>query len=100
MDNIREALAHHRAALMALGITYDGTLCVSEGSVTYGNAFRIYRTHVTVIDPATNEPRTSTGHYSPPVGDDFLGMTKRDAYNNLTARTRVLWDVKRETSAR
>lgn len=36
-----------------------------------------------------------TGHYRPPVGDDFLGMTVRDAYDNLTTRNAVLWDVAR-----
>lgn len=40
----------------------------------------------------------SSAHYRPPVGDDFLGMTAREAYDNLTARTQVLWDVARHAA--
>jgi hypothetical protein len=34
-----------------------------------------------------------SGHYRPPVGDDFLGMTKSEAYETLTARTRAIYDT-------
>lgn len=34
-----------------------------------------------------------SGHRRPPVGDDFLGMTTREAYVELTARTRIIGDT-------
>jgi hypothetical protein len=40
----------------------------------------------------TRQSRCS-GHYNPPVGDDFLGMTKTEAYETLTARTRAIYDT-------
>ena len=36
---------------------------------------------------------TCTGHRRPPIGPDFLGMTAREAWENLTARTGVMYDM-------
>jgi hypothetical protein len=35
----------------------------------------------------------SSGHYRPPVGDDYLGGSAREAYNELTSRTRTIYDA-------
>jgi hypothetical protein len=86
MTDLRRALEQHVNALAAAGITYEGRLGINEGSKTYGRAFRLYRTGIDRGEP-------TSAHYRPPVGDDYLGMTKRDAYDELTGRTRVLWDV-------
>lgn len=34
-----------------------------------------------------------SGHARPPIGDDFLGMTKREAFDELTSRTRAVYDT-------
>jgi hypothetical protein len=81
-DDLARALEQHVAALDTLGIKYDGRLVLSHGSKTYGRAFRLNRI-----------PNGETGHWAPPIGSDFLGMTKREAYDELVGRTRVLWDV-------
>jgi len=36
---------------------------------------------------------TCSGHAKPPVGDDYLGMTKREAYETLVARTGAVYDT-------
>lgn len=35
----------------------------------------------------------NSGHHRPPVGDDYLGMTKRDAFEALVTRTRHIYDI-------
>lgn len=81
-DDLNRALASHADALAAVGISYDGRLALDIGSKTYGNAYRLNRI-----------PSGSSAHHRPPVGDSYLGMTARDAYDNLTTRTAVLYDV-------
>lgn len=85
LDN---ALAAHVDCLARVGITYDGRLDLDIGSLTYGRAYRLYRTGA-----ARPDGTTCSGHYSPPVGDDYLGMTAREAYETLTARTRAIYDT-------
>ena len=34
-----------------------------------------------------------SGHFNPPIGDDYLGMTAREAYDELTSRTRTIYDT-------
>lgn len=98
--DLAAALEHHKLALEAVGIKYEGELRMDHGSKTYGNAYRIYRTNVPIPAGEAGEGRwadvrISSAHYNPPVGSDFLGMTAREAYDNLTTRTSVLWDVAR-----
>ena len=81
-SDLDHALEAHVRALDACGITYDGRLVIDHGSKTYGRAYRLY--HI-----ASGE----TGHRNPPVGGDYLGMTAREAYDNLTTRNSVLFDV-------
>ena len=80
--DLQNALHGHIQALEACGITYDGVLVLTHGSKTYGIAYRLNRI-----------PMGETGHWRPPVGPDFLGMTAREAYDNLTTRNAVLFDV-------
>lgn len=90
-------LERYKRALDSLGITLaEGErLEMSEGSKTYGIAFRLYTTGVPGI-----HGEGGTGHGRPPVGDDFLGMTKREAYDMLAERCRTMEDVAYATEAR
>lgn len=83
-------LERYKRALDTLGITLaDGErLRMQEGSKTYGIAFRLYTTGVPGV-----HGEGGTGHGRPPVGDDFLGMTKREAYDTLAERCRTMEDV-------
>lgn len=54
----------------------------TEGSKTNGIAYRIH-----------TKRGNSSGHYNPTIGDDFLGMTKAEAFETITARTRTIIDV-------
>lgn len=80
--DVRSALAHYVDAMERYGITYDGTIGLQVGSKTYGIGWRVYRV-----------PTGETGHWDPPIGSDFLGMTAREAYETLTNRTRVMHDM-------
>ncbi len=82
--DLDQALAAHVTALESVGIKYDGRLVLSIGSKYYGNAYRLNRI-----------PEGETGHWNPPVGGDFLGMTAREAYDRLTERTRTIYDTAR-----
>lgn len=63
-------------------------LVLEQGSKTYGRAWRLYETgHVDHTGEVT------TGYYRPTIGDDFLGMTAREARAALSTRLRVVADV-------
>lgn len=80
--DLQRALAAHVDCLARVGITYDGRLGIDEGSKTYGRAYRLYRV-----------PSGESGHWNPPIGSDYLGMTAREAYETLTARTRIIYET-------
>jgi hypothetical protein len=84
LRDLDRALVAHIAALAHAGITYDGDLVVEHGSPTAGRAFRLYR-----------QPTGSSGLWPPPIGSDYLGMTKRDAYDELElmSRTAIVYDI-------
>lgn len=106
--DLQRALEAHKDCLERYGVEFDGRLILSEGSKINGIAYRLAvtgfpypcqscgmsasvvpgceRCHGTGIE-------TCTGHRRPPVGDDFLGMTKREAYETLTSRTRAIYDT-------
>ena len=63
---------------------------LDHGSKHYGRAFRVYLTGIQAEDGSYPQ---GSGHGRPPAGDDFLGMTKRDAFNALADRARALEDV-------
>ena len=109
IEDVRRAFKAHVECLEACGIVYDGRLVLSEGSKYYGNAYQINLTDKMDRCQARpwNDPTNHggcaacggsgmarcSGHYRPPVGDDFLGMTKREAFETLTARTRAIYDT-------
>jgi hypothetical protein len=90
--DLSRALASHVETLERAGITYDGRIGLQIGSRANGIAFRLYRTGYPVRDLDGSE-RLTTGHANPPVGSDYLGMTKREAYEALVTRTAVIADV-------
>ncbi len=109
--DLDRALASHVETLDRVGITYDGRLGIDVGSKTYGRAYRLYLTgklDVCQARPwsdkehdgctACNGTRLArcSGHYRPPVGSDYLGMTKREAYETLTTRTRTIAETAHE----
>jgi hypothetical protein len=69
-------------------------LALSTGSKTYGTAYRVNLTgdRVTDTDGNVSYPHGS-GHWPPPAGDDFLGMTRREAYDKLCAYASVIEDL-------
>lgn len=86
-EDLARALTAHDGALRSNGLMPESAkLGLDHGSKTYGRAFRLFVTY-------TDDRPGWSGHHRPPVGDDFLGMTKRDAYEALTARTRHISDV-------
>lgn len=83
-------LARYARALDGLRITLnDGErIGLDHGSKTYGRAFRLF-----VTGEYREDGTRCTGHSRPPVGDDYLGMTKREAFDTLADRCRVMEDV-------
>lgn len=102
IDDVRLAFKRFDCACHKWGLIPGGChLVLSEGSKTYGNAYRVNltgdRVEEAVPDPngkPTHYPNGS-GHWNPPIGADFLGMTKAEAYNELHSRARVLEDLAR-----
>jgi hypothetical protein len=104
-SDVRQAFAHHVDTLQRYGVSYDGELFLAEGSKTNGIAWRIYRSHFLVpchcedrdrCDRCAGTGQVHTwGHADPPVGSDFLGMTAREAFDELCSRTRTMHDMAR-----
>lgn len=114
--DLERAVQAHRDALERCGITFDGRLGLAIGSKTYGRAYRLYVTdfdyhcqnqkyldfpngrvedwdHADCRRCNGTKREKCSGHNRPPIGDDYLGMTAREAYDALTARTRVIYDT-------
>lgn len=88
-------LARYVRALDALGIAPDDgwRIGLDHGSKLYGRAFRLYVTGAPRPFPGGIDYPNGTGHHNPPAGSDFLGMTKREAFDTLADRCRTLEDV-------
>ena len=84
-------------ACQTLGLIPDGFhVVMSTGSKLYGNAYRVALTGDRINDPTDgNHYPNGSGHNRPPAGPDYLGMTKRDAYDALHGRAATLEDVAR-----
>lgn len=88
--DLENVLNRYKHACDRLGLLPDdgSRVGLDHGSKTYGRAFRVF---------VTNEPRPdgthSTGHGRPPAGDDFLGFSKREAFDTLADRAATLEDV-------
>ena len=77
------------------GIPRGMRLVLTHGSKTYGIAFR---QHLTGDDSGNS--KFGTGHYRPYVGDDYLGMTKTEAWQTLSTMISVARDIKHLNEAR
>ena len=69
-------------------------LGLAEGSKTYGNAYRLFMTGERAEDGSYPN---GSGHWGPPIGPDFLGMTKTEAFNTLVTINRTIMDLKGST---
>jgi hypothetical protein len=77
-------LARYVRACERHGLVTDGDrIGMDHGSVMYGRAFRVYTI-----------PAGSTAHHNPPAGNDFLGMTKAEAFHSLAERSSALEAVR------
>jgi hypothetical protein len=84
-------LARYIRACDRLGLIPEGMrVGLDYGSKTAGVAFRVYLTGVRAEDGSYPQ---GSYHRNPPAGDDFLGMTKREAHTVLADRARALEDV-------
>ena len=97
ITDVRGMFARYERANESAGLIPDGFhLVLSEGSKYYGNAYRVHLTGNRVkLDNGRYEWPNGTGHDNPPVGNDFLGMTKRDAYDSLADAARIIEDMTR-----
>ena len=68
-------------------VTEGREIQLTHGSKTNGIAYRVY-----TVGRDRTIPGWS-GHSRPPVGDDFLGMTKAEAYATLQERNRTITDT-------
>jgi len=83
VKDVRRAFEAHAKALEKCGIPYTGKLVLQEGSAVNGRAWRLFQ-----------REDDSGGLRRPPIGDDFLGMTARDAYGRLVERTGTIYDTR------
>ena len=90
-DDLAAMLGRYVRACKQLELIPDGyRVGLDHGSKTYGRAFRVYLTGVRADDGSYPN---GSGHGRPPAGSDFLGMTKREAFDTLADRAAVLEDV-------
>lgn len=96
-QDLEGVLSRYVRACDRLGLLPDGCFRVglTYGSKTYGNAFRVYLVRIRSEDGSYCCPEDDSYYGPPPAGNDFLGMTKREAFNTLADRARVLEDVAR-----
>jgi len=90
--DLAAALGRYARACKALGLIPPGKrIVMAEGSRINGRAYRVALSGIPVTDAAskTTWPNGS-GHDRPPVGDDFLGMTKTEARAALLDRAEAL----------
>jgi hypothetical protein len=94
--DLRNMFARYCRALEAAGMNPPEGFHVGldEGSKLYGRAFRLYVTGDRVDNPTDgNHYPNGSGHARPPAGPDYLGMTKREAYDTLATIAHTLEDV-------
>ena len=82
-SDLRIMRRRYTRAMIAAGVLNDGDrLHFQEGSYTYGYAYRVHRI-----------PAGKSGHWNPPIGDAFLGMTKREAFETMATIARSVEDT-------
>ncbi len=86
--DVNAAFRRYVTACEALNhVASDQEVVLTTGSKVNGIAFRVALVSLS--------PGRTSGHYAPPAGDDFLGMTKSEAFYRLADRASVLEDVQR-----
>ena len=76
------------------GLIPDGFhLVFSTGSKTYGNAYRVALVGICVHTADGPTWPNGSGHGRPPLGSDYLGMTKHDAMRTLRQRCAAVQDL-------
>lgn len=88
---LSSALARYGRACAALGLvpsTHE--VVMSEGSITNGRAYRVNLSGKSVVVDGKMTFPNGSGHDRPPVGDDYLGMTKAEARAALLDRAQAL----------
>lgn len=90
-SDLSSALGRYARACTALGLVPSThQVVLAEGSKVNGRAYRVaLRGRPVVVDGKITYPHGS-GHDRPPVGDDFLGMTKTEARAALLDRAEAL----------
>lgn len=89
--DVRDAFHRYESALRAYGLIPAGyRLVLSEGSKTYGNAFRV---NLTGERAADGTYPNGSGHSRPPIGSDYLGMTRSEAAQTLSTMAQCVWDM-------
>jgi hypothetical protein len=84
-EDLRNMYRRYIRALLSVGALDEGDrMCLSIGSQTYGRAFRTHRIEA-----------GSTGHGRPPIGPDYLGWTKKEAFDTLAAIASATEDTHR-----
>jgi hypothetical protein len=95
MDRITQrdlavALRRYDKAARNLGLIPNGMhLYLQHGSKTNGIAYR-----VNLVWDQDRQAQEDSGHHRPPMGDDYLGMTAREAYNALYGRAVTAEDIR------
>lgn len=85
------AFTRYNTIARRLGLIPDRMeLALTKGNKTNGIAYRV---HLTFKAEHWDDDDADTGHHNPPFGDDYLGMTAREACNALCDRARVAEDV-------
>tara|TARA_R110000751_G_scaffold290908_1_gene397708 strand:- start:271 stop:546 length:276 start_codon:yes stop_codon:yes gene_type:complete len=83
-QDLETMLARYTRACERHGLVASGDqVWMDHGSQMYGRAFRVYTIR-----------EGSTAHHNPPAGNDFLGMTKREAFHSLAERSSALEAVR------
>jgi hypothetical protein len=91
--DVRNAFNRYESALRAYGLIPAGHhLVLSEGSKTYGNAYRV---NLTGDRAADGSYPNGSGHSRPPIGSDYLGMTRAEAAQTLNTMAQCVWDMAR-----
>lgn len=89
--DLSAAFNRYNTIAQRLGLIPDRmNLGMTKGNKTNGIAYRIYLTYK---PEHWGEDGADSAHHNPPFGDDYLGMTARDAYNTLSDRARVAGDI-------
>lgn len=86
--DINRAFEAYVRACQDRGLVRPGShLILESGSPTYGRPWRVYLTGLPVKDETGRYTYPNgSGYHNPPVGDSYLGTSKREACAVLWAR--------------